>query len=99
MGKVVEETYFCDVCGVIIEGKVSPVPRAIREIGYWADYRFIEYDNPRFCLGKLYLCEECKDYSDTHLIGMISETYSERVKYKWLKGQGIKKEKMNEQPN
>ena len=93
MGKVVEETYFCDVCGVRIEGKAEPVPRAIREIGYWADCRFIKYDDPRFYLRKLDLCEECKDYSATHLIGMVSEMWSDQVKYKWLKGQGIKKEK------
>lgn len=88
MGKVVEESYFCDVCGVSIEGKVTPIPRAIREVGYWGDYKYTEYEEVRFCIRELELCEVCKKYSDTRLIGMVSEMGTDQVKYKgnWLNG-------------
>lgn len=89
MGKVVENKYYCDVCGKKIK-YTKPIPRAIKEIGYYGDYRFKEYSEPRFCIKDLYLCEECKTHSDNRLIGMTSEMGSEHLSYKWLEGQEAK---------
>ena len=85
MVKVVEEFHYCDVCGAQIEGNVKPVPRAIREVGYWGDYRYTEYKNVHLCIKELELCKDCKYHSDTRLVAMVTEMGTDKVTYSWLR--------------
>ena len=89
MVKVVQELYFCDVCGAHIEDVPLPLERAVSDIGYWEDGGVVENKSPLFYVKEFDLCETCKQHSRKHLIAMARIAYSDDFKYGWLKGQEV----------
>lgn len=89
MVKVVQELYFCDVCGSEIEGVPLPSERAVSYIGYWQDGDVVEDKYPSFYVKEFDLCETCKLHSRKHLIAMARIAYSDDFKYGWFKGQEV----------
>lgn len=91
MVKVVQELYFCDVCGEQIEDVPFPLERAVCDIGFWEDGDVVEKKSPRFYVKEFDLCETCKIHSRKHLIAMARIPYTDDFKYGWLIGQEIEK--------
>lgn len=89
MVKVVQELYFCDVCGAKAEDVLFPLERAACDIGYWEDGDVVENNSLSFYVKEFDLCETCKIHSRNHLIAMARIPYSDDYKYGWLKGQEI----------